>query len=77
MEISFEDHVWACEYMEEHDAKMTAWMEGPRIGEARFAYAKAHEAHQATIVTGNVDEIDAAWGVYCDARRAFQDIYYA
>lgn len=76
MTIDFDQHVAACEYMGEENPKMSAWAEGPTIGEARFAYVEAHKAHMAAVETGDPDAINAAWEIYVDARVAFQELYY-
>jgi hypothetical protein len=75
-DISFKDHVAACEYMGEENPNMVAWTEGPILGEARIAYVEAHKAHMAAVEAGDFDVINAAWEIYVEARVKFQDLFY-
>lgn len=76
-ELSFTDHVAACEYMGEENPKFAAWAEGPVVGAARIAYVKAHKAHADALANGDTDQIDSAWGDYCAAQNAYVDAVYA
>ena len=74
--LTFEDHVSACEYMEEENPKMSAWSEGPRLGAVRVAYVETHKAHAAALETGDIGAIDSAWDTYCAAQNAWLEALY-
>jgi hypothetical protein len=75
--LSFADHVAACEYMGEENPKFAAWSEGPAIGSARIAYVEAHKTHAAALEAGGTDAIDSAWETYCAAQKAWVLALYA
>jgi hypothetical protein len=75
--LSFDDHVAACDYMGEENPKMCAWVEGPYIGALRVAYVASHKTHVDALTTGETDEIDTAWNAYCEAKNAFTLAYYS
>jgi hypothetical protein len=74
--LTFSDHIAACEYMGEENPKFAAWQEGPHIGAFRISYVEAHKAHAKALESGDTDAIDSAWGTYCEAQKAWVIAYY-
>lgn len=74
--LSFTNHVAACEYMGEENPKLAAWSEGPALGAVRIAYVEAHKAHAAALEAGDTAKIDSAWATYCAAQNAWVSALY-